>query len=52
MRILVVEDDKKIGSFIVKGLTQAGFSVDLALMVNSRDLGAYAGSFYARAESR
>ncbi len=30
MRILVVEDDKKIASFIVKGLTQAGFAVDLA----------------------
>ncbi len=30
MRILVVEDDKKIASFIVKGLTQAGFAVDSA----------------------
>lgn len=30
MRILVVEDDKKIASFVVKGLTQAGFAVDLA----------------------
>ena len=30
MRILVVEDDKKITSFVVKGLTQAGFAVDLA----------------------
>src|SRR5258706_2580391 len=30
MRILVVEDDKKIASFIVSGLRQAGFSVDLA----------------------
>jgi DNA-binding response OmpR family regulator len=30
MRILVVEDDKKIASFLVKGLTQAGFAVDLA----------------------
>ena len=28
MRILVVEDDKKIASFVVKGLTQAGFAVD------------------------
>ena len=30
MRILVVEDDKKIASFIVKGLKQSGFAVDLA----------------------
>jgi two-component system OmpR family response regulator len=30
MRILVVEDDKKIASFIVSGLRQAGFTVDLA----------------------
>jgi DNA-binding response OmpR family regulator len=28
MRILVVEDDKKIASFVVKGLKQAGFAVD------------------------
>jgi len=30
MHILVVEDDKKIASFIVKGLKEAGFAVDLA----------------------
>jgi two-component system OmpR family response regulator len=30
MRILVVEDDQKISSFIVKGLRQAGFAVDHA----------------------
>ncbi len=30
MRILVVEDDKKIAGFIVKGLTQAGFTADHA----------------------
>jgi len=30
MRILVVEDDKKIADFIVKGLTQSGFTVDHA----------------------
>ena len=30
MRILVVEDDEKIGSFVVKGLKQSGFAVDLA----------------------
>ena len=30
MRILVVEDDKKIASFIVKGLKQGGFTVDHA----------------------
>ncbi len=28
MRVLVVEDDRKIASFIVKGLEQAGFAVD------------------------
>ena len=28
MRILVVEDDKKIASFIVSGLKQNGFAVD------------------------
>jgi two-component system OmpR family response regulator len=28
MRVLVVEDDRKIARFIVKGLTQAGFAVD------------------------
>ena len=30
MRILVVEDDKKIASFVVKGLEEAGFAVDHA----------------------
>ncbi|MGQ9921366.1 MAG: response regulator [Desulfobacca sp.] len=30
MRILVVEDDQKIASFITKGLQQAGYAVDLA----------------------
>jgi len=30
LRVLVVEDDKKIASFIVKGLKQAGFAVDCA----------------------
>src|SRR5690349_20998133 len=30
MRILVVEDDKKIASFIVNGLKQSGFAVDHA----------------------
>ena len=29
MRILVVEDDEKIGSFVSKGLKQSGFAVDL-----------------------
>ena len=28
MRILVVEDDKKIAAFVVKGLKEAGFAVD------------------------
>jgi two-component system, OmpR family, response regulator len=30
MQILVVEDDKKIASFLEKGLLEAGFSVDVA----------------------
>jgi two-component system, OmpR family, response regulator len=30
MRILVVEDDEKIASFIVNGLRQSGFAVDVA----------------------
>ena len=30
MRVLVVEDDRKIASFVVKGLKQAGFAVDYA----------------------
>ena len=31
MRILVIEDDSKIGSFIRKGFREAGFTVDLAV---------------------
>jgi two-component system OmpR family response regulator len=30
MRVLIVEDDKKISSFIAKGLREAGFAVDRA----------------------
>jgi len=30
MRILIIEDDEKIGSFIRKGFKEAGFTVDLA----------------------
>lgn len=30
MRLLVVEDDKKIASFLQKGLQEAGFSVDIS----------------------
>ena len=30
MRILIVEDDEEIGSFIIKGFEQAGFAVDHA----------------------
>ena len=30
MRILIVEDDKKIASFLIRGLKQAGFAVDHA----------------------
>ena len=35
MRLLVIEDDEKIATFLVKGLTQAGFAVDHA--VNGED---------------
>ena len=28
MRLLVVEDDKKLAAYIVKGLREAGFAVD------------------------
>ncbi|MGY8717466.1 MAG: DNA-binding response regulator, partial [Verrucomicrobiia bacterium] len=28
MRILIVEDDAKIASFVVKGLKQEGYAVD------------------------
>ena len=31
MRVLVVEDDKKIASFVVNGLKQSGFAVDHCL---------------------
>jgi two-component system OmpR family response regulator len=31
MRILIVEDDKKIASFVIKGLKEAGFAVDHAI---------------------
>jgi len=34
MRLLVIEDDKKIASFVLKGLRQAGFAADHA--VNGR----------------
>jgi len=30
MRILIVEDDPKIASFLAKGLKESGFSIDLA----------------------
>ena len=30
MRVLVVEDDRKIAAFVVKGLKEAGFAVDRA----------------------
>jgi DNA-binding response OmpR family regulator len=30
MRILIVEDDKKIASFVAKGLKEAGYAVDVA----------------------
>ena len=30
MRILVVEDDKKVASFLEKGLREEGYSVDVA----------------------
>ena len=31
MRILVVEDDKKIASFVANGLKQSGYAVDQCL---------------------
>jgi DNA-binding response OmpR family regulator len=34
MRVLVVEDDQKIASFIVKGLKQAGFAVGPASVLD------------------
>ena len=39
MRILIVEDDKKIASFVMKGLKQAGCVVDVASDGNSRRFG-------------
>ena len=30
MRILVVEDDKKLAGYVTKGLKQAGYAVDVA----------------------
>ena len=30
MRVLIVEDDPKIASFVAKGLKQAGYAVDRA----------------------
>ena len=44
MRILVVEDDKDVGAFVVKGLREAGHVVELAQ--NGRD-----GLFLAASES-
>ena len=31
MKILIVEDEKKTGEYLTKGLTEAGFVVDAAL---------------------
>jgi two-component system OmpR family response regulator len=44
MRILVVEDDKDVGAFVVRGLTEAGLVVELA--DNGRD-----GLFMAASET-
>ena len=41
MRILVVEDDKKIASFVARGLKEAGFAVDQAENGEARQ-GSYA----------
>ena len=30
MKLLIVEDEKKTGEYLTKGLTEAGFVVDLA----------------------
>ncbi len=32
MKILLVEDDQKIASFIVEGLNQAGYAVDAVII--------------------
>ena len=47
MRILVVEDDKKIASFVVKGLKQSGFAVDqdVRYVGGCRSLARHAGPF-------
>ena len=37
MRILVVEDDKKIASFVAKGLREAGFGDAAVIDVSCRD---------------
>ena len=38
MRILLVEDDVKIASFIVKGLKAEGFAVDMASLQDKAEL--------------
>ena len=45
MRILVVEDEQKLGEYLVKGLTESGFVVDLARTgIEGRDF-ALAGDY-------
>ena len=45
MRILVVEDEQKLGEYVVKGLTESGFVVDLARTgIEGRDF-ALAGDY-------
>ena len=36
MRVLVVEDDKKIASFVVNGLKQSGFAVETSDVAGNR----------------
>ena len=33
MKVLIVEDEKKTGEYLTKGLTEAGFVVDFGLKV-------------------
>ncbi|MBS0341801.1 MAG: response regulator, partial [Proteobacteria bacterium] len=45
MRILVVEDEQKLGEYLVKGLSESGFVVDLARTgIEGRDF-ALAGDY-------
>lgn len=47
MRILVVEDDAKIASFVVKGLKQSGYAVDVAADGEQGDILAHSTTYDA-----